>query len=403
MAAYSDREHFIPVRCTDLIDVLAADKGLTPEQAMTPADQQQFRHFANLLMDHFHRENHIRLLKLKDAYAPFDPDADTKVLRTLTPEQRTTEQNQLFEEFSGLLERANYHRMTREEIGKAMEGASFWGINMSVDWSVFDRIEIYNRGASVGQRYKRHWLKKWQKIQIPVPIFQRLAVIVKQTKHKRLGKNADTEHIFLKLFKEIPQMDLEMLLPGTRIKMHFIDRGKLGASALGSIGYVGWKISEFSLAILKMGFWALYAPIMLVFGYAYKTWAGFTSTRQTYMLQLTQSLYYQNLDNNGGVMYRLLDEAEEQESRETMLAYFYLWRYTQERAWTAVELDDFVELDLEKKLNMPVDFEIGDALEKLDRLQFLVKDGDRFRVRPIELAINMLEDSRGIGGTVRVG
>src|SRR5262245_44368556 len=115
MAVYSDREHFIPIRCTDLIDVLAGDKGLSPDQAMTSADQQQFRQFARLLMDHYHREYHGRLLKLKDAYAPFDPDADTKEIRTLAPGDRQKEQDRLFTEFTSLLERANYHHMTRPE------------------------------------------------------------------------------------------------------------------------------------------------------------------------------------------------------------------------------------------------------------------------------------------------
>ena len=66
-------------------------------------------------------------------------------------------------------------------------------------------------------------------------------------------------------------------------------------------------------------------------------------------------------------MYRLLDEAEEQETREVLLAYFYLWRYAGERGWTPAELDDYVELDLERRLNMEVDFEIEDAMRKLKR------------------------------------
>lgn len=403
MAEYTDREHFIPVRCSDLIDVLAADKGLHPGQAMTPADEKPFRRLASLLMDHYHREYHGRLLKLKDNYAPFDPDADTKEIRKLDPQQRQQEQDKLFAEFSSLLERANYHHMTKDEIEKAMEGASYWGIDMSVDWRVFDRIEIFYRGQTIGKRTKRHWLKFWQKHDVALPTFLRMAIVLKQRQHKRLGKNADIEHVFLKLFKDIPTMDMEMLLPGTRIRMRLSSRGKLGASIFGSIGYVVWKIWESVVAVATLSIWALYGPILLVLGYAYKTWAGFAKTKQTYQLQLTQSLYYQNLDNNGGVIYRLLDEAEDQETREALLAYFYLWRYASERGWTATELDDFVELDLEKKLNLPVDFEIEDALGKLERLQLLVKEDDRYRVRPIDQAIKMLEESRGIGGAVRVG
>ena len=349
--------------------------------------------FATLIVSHYHREYHARLQQLKNDYAPFDPDADTKVFKTLSPQERAGAQDRLFQAFSSLLERANYKRMTRDEIEKEMQGSSYWGIDMDVDWNVFERIELYHRGDLVGHRTKRHWLKKWQKLDVSVPIWQRMVLILKQKTHKRLGRFADTEHVFLKLFKDIPRMDLEMLLPGTRIKMKLTQRGKLGVSIASSIGYVGWKLSEYSMAIIGTSLLALYAPLALVLGYAYKTWSGFTTMRQTYMLQLTQSLYYQNLDNNGGVIYRLLDEAEEQEVREAILAYFYLWRFAVDRAWTAEELDDYVELDLEKRLDVPVDFEIGDALDKLERLQFLVKDGNGFRVRPIEEAISILEEA----------
>lgn len=395
MAVFTDREHFIPIRCVELIDVLATDKGVGDVQPMAIEQSKQFRHFARLLMDHYHRTYHARLSALKDSYAPFDPDADTKTIRPFPPEERAAAQKYLFDDFISLLERANYKRMTRAEIEKEMEGSSYWGIDMDVNWDVFDQIELFHRGDAVGHRTKRHWLKIWQKLDIALPTWLRMVLIIKLKKHKRLGRDADTEHVFLKLFKDIPQMDLEMLLPGTRIKMKLTQRGKLGASVVSSIGYVVWKLFQTSAVVLEGGLMALYAPIALVLGYAYKTWSGFTSTRQTYMLQLTQSLYYQNLDNNGGVIFRLLDEAEEQESREAMLAYFYLWRYAIERGWTAEELDDYVEIDLEKKVNIPVDFEIEDALDKLEKLDLLMKDGEnKYRVRPIELAITMLEDAQ---------
>src|SRR5437868_3174186 len=54
----------------------------------------------------------------------------------------------------------------------------------------------------------------------------------------------------------------------------------------------------------------------------------------------TRSLYFQTLDSNAGVLMRLLDEAEEQECRETLLAYFCLWKYAPAQGWTAAHLDD---------------------------------------------------------------
>jgi hypothetical protein len=392
MAVYADREHFIPIRCTDLIDLLANDKGTLAGPEMSVRQSEQFRLFAKLIQSHYHREYYARLQHLEDHYAPFDPDAGTKVLKTLTPEERAGAQDKLFNEFSTLLERANYERMTRDEIEKEMQGASYWGIDMDVEWKVFERIELYHQGNTIGHRLRRHRLKFWRKIDVEVPTWQRMVLIIKQRAHKRLGKSADTEHVFLKLFKDIPRMDLEMLLPGTRIKMKLTERGKLGFSVASSIGYVAWKLSATSVAIFEAGIMALYAPIALILGYAYKTWSGFATIRKTYMLQLHQSLYYQNLDNNAGVINRLLDEAEEQEVREVLLAYFHLWRFAVDRAWTADELDGHVETDLEKRLNLRVDFEIGDALGKLERLQLLMKDGDGYRVRPIERAIAILEE-----------
>jgi hypothetical protein len=183
--------------------------------------------------------------------------------------------------------------------------------------------------------------------------------------------------------------------------MPFQDRCMLGSSVLSSVGYVGWKLSTMSLAGITgalfggagvLGLLTLYTPLALLVGYGYKTWASFAWQKQTYMLQLTQSLYYQNLDNNAGVLYRMLDEAEEQETREVLLAYFYLWRYAGETGWTAEELDDYVELDLERVLDTHIDFEIDDALAKLTRAGIVSRNGERYAALPIETALDRLDD-----------
>jgi hypothetical protein len=108
-------------------------------------------------------------------------------------------------------------------------------------------------------------------------------------------------------------------------------------------------------------------------------------------LQLTQSLYYQNLDNNGGVLYRLLDDAEEQEVREMMLSYFFLWRYAGDRGWTPEELDAYIEMEIERRLQLAVDFEIEDALQKLERAQIVEVTDGRYRAFPMEAALERLD------------
>ena len=74
-------------------------------------------------------------------------------------------------------------------------------------------------------------------------------------------------------------------------------------------------------------------------GYGLKSFFGYLHTKDKYHLNLTRSLYYQNLDNNAGVIFRILDEAELQEFAETLLAYAILWRCDRPEGLTPDELD----------------------------------------------------------------
>lgn len=396
MAEYPDREHFIPVRVADLVEYLASGRGPKPEQILTADEKTQFRRFARSVALHIHAVYLTELRRLKEAYAPFDPEPDPKPLNPIPDDQREACLTSLFDTFCHLMKRANYTRLTREELIETSRGASDWGVDMVVTWEVFDRVEVFYRGKGVSKRYRRPWWKLFRRQNVRVPSFRRVVVILKQQPHWRIGDEADTKNVFLKLFKDMPRMDVEMLLPGTRIRMPGLERLKLGGSVTSSLGYVAWKLSTLSLsglggALLAGSFLTLYTPLALILGYGYKTWYSFQVAKQTYSLQLAQSLYYQNLDNNAGVMHRVLDEAEDQEIRETLLAYFYLWRFAGDRGWTAAELDDYVELDLERGLDLEIDFEIADALFKLERAGIAERVGDRFRAVPLAAAQEKLD------------
>jgi hypothetical protein len=297
----------------------------------------------------------------------------------------------LFDEFSALLEKANYRKLEKKDIEEAMEGASGWGLNMEVDFAVFEKIVGFVRGDVMGKRTKRHLLKFWQVEEVELPVYQRLAFMLKMRPHKRLGKDVNTEGVYLKLFKDIPKMDLEMLLPGARLQMPGFTKLKMGGSLLSGLAYIVYSIVRQLLAAAVIGVAFFWAPVAALLGYGYKQWYGYQVTKQTYTLQLTQSLYYQTLDNNSGVLFHLLDEAEEQECREAMLAYYYLWRYAGERGWTARDLDDYVEMDLERLADLKVDFEIEDAMAKLEKLGIVEKSGDRYRAVPLAQALETLD------------
>jgi hypothetical protein len=226
---------------------------------------------------------------------------------------------------------------------------------------------------------------------------------------------ADTESVYLKIFKDIPKLDLNMLLPGARVMMSYLDRSKISFPVLTGVGALASK----PLAALALVFppllamartlgaglddalaqfahsgspsWALWGLASGSLGYGYRSYYGYQQTRQRYRLTLTENLYFQNLDNNCGVLARLLDEAEEQECREALLAYFFLWRLAGPDGWTSAELDDAVEEYLERNAGVKVDFEIGDAIRKLEERRIVVKAGDRYRARPLGQALQVLD------------
>jgi hypothetical protein len=396
MAEFLDREHFIPIRVSDLVEYLCSESGPLRGQTLDAGEQAAFRRFARSVSGHVHTIYQAEIRRLKDAYAPFDPDADPRPLNPPTGEDRAAKLGRLFDTFVHLMARANYVRLSRDELARVMRGSSDWGVDLDVAWEAFERVEVFYRGKGFGKRTLRSWRTLWRGRVVTLPTFARVVVVFKQRPHKRLGPDADTASVFLKVFKDIPQMDIEMLLPGGRIKMPKLERWKLGGSVGSTVAYVAWHLwdtlASVGGAILTGSLWALYGPVALIGGYGYRTWYNFQVSRQTYALQLTQSLYFQNLDNNAGVIFRLLDEAEEQEVREILLAYFYLWRYAGDRGWTAAELDDYIELDLEKRLGMKVDFEIGDALRKLEAAGIVEVTGNRYRAFPIAAAQERLDD-----------
>ena len=381
-------EHFIPLRKPDLLELLGR------EQDFTPTDRQKFMHLSQLLAATFHFEYHQNLQDLQDAYAPFDPDADTVPIHQAQAAERAAWMDTLFDKLRWLMKRANYLRLTREDILQLSEGVSEWGIGMEVDFSAFERFDVFVRGDLVGKRTKRRWQRFWRLEELPLPIFQRLVLILKLQKNPRLDGDIDTEDVYIKLFKDIPKMDMEMLFPGAQVRLTKYDKGMIGYPLLTGLGMLGWKVWQSVVGVVTtvaagLTTWGI---SLLLGSIGYRSYYSYSIKKQTYTLKLTKSLYYQTLDSNAGVLTRLVTEAEEQEWREAVLGYFFLWKRAQQEGWTEQQLDEYTELFLAGEAKLNVDFECRDALEKLLRLGLVEQvTGPRYRAVPIDVALERLD------------
>lgn len=384
------REHFIPLRPADLVQKLADDP------AVTIFDRQQFRQFCQLVEATIHHEYHSRLAELKTAYAPFDPDSDAAALYELSNEDRSARCRRLFDRFDALLQRANYRRLTREQLDVALRTPTDDGLTLHLDLAIFERLEIYSRGDCRLPRVSRSWRNFWNGDEKLVPTFRRLAIIFR-LKHKTPHTAPlDTRAVVLKLFKNIPQQDVETLLPGANIRLGWIEQAKIVLPTLSGVGLTIFKLLKGAAAVAFASLYGLLAFLALisgVIGYGMRSFYGYLRTREKYQLSLTRSLYFQNLDNNAGVLYHLVNEAEEQEFREVVLAYWLLWRGGMQSS-RAVELDKAAEMWLQDRCGLAVDFEVSDALAKLQRLGLAEQSATgRWRAIAIETALQALDSA----------
>ncbi|MBN1912074.1 MAG: DUF3754 domain-containing protein, partial [Pirellulales bacterium] len=252
-------------------------------------------------------------------------------------------------------------------------------------------------GHVVERRKRRRWRGWRADEEIEVPLYQRLVVMFRLRPHRDVPGDMDVKPVYVKLFKNIPQQDIDMLLPATRFRLSLMDRGKIILPTLSGVAIGAYKIVQGALLVAVAGLYGALAFLGLVggtLGYGVKSFLGYLRTKERYQLSLTRSLYYQNLDNNAGVFYRVLDEAEEQEGLEAVLAYALLRRRAGGEGWTQEQLDREAEDYLQELLDRAIDFDVRDALAKLARLGCATQDATaRWHAVPLGEAIARLDQA----------
>jgi hypothetical protein len=125
-------------------------------------------------------------------------------------------------------------------------------------------------------------------------------------------------------------------------------------------------------------------------GYLFRQYSSFVNKKIKYSKMLSDSLYFKNLGNNSGAFYSLLNSSEEEELKETILAYAFLNRSKQ--PLTAEELDNQIEMWFKTKLNTTLDFDVQDALFKLKNIGLGIETNGKWQVLPLEKALVKVDE-----------
>jgi len=406
MGASPTRQHFLPFRRRDVVEMCVGDGRLDE------AGAGDFRDVCRILGAVLHFEFHERLEALKDAYAPFDPDADTRQIRVLDETERADCQRRLLVELRSLLDAANFEEVTERDLERAFESESLLKVRLHVEFDDFEDAAFFRRGETVRTATVRR-LGGFLKREIRFHNYDRVVVYVRFRSAEHFAERRREELSFepgstiLKLFQNVPRPDLEMLFPNSEVRMRRVDKAMIGVPAVVSgIAVIVTKlVASLGLLILLVGAWlgvsdrdveldqneliALGVGIGSAGGYLVRQVSKFKNRKIRFMKTLADNLYFKNLDNDAGVFHNLLDSAEEEEHKEVVLAYWFLLT---EGPASPADLDRAIEAWFAEQWECELDFEVDDALGKLRRLGLADTDGDRWRAVELKEARRHLDE-----------
>lgn len=418
MAAYPNREAFIPYRRTELIELCIADGKLDPVAA------GEFREFCEILAAYYHFEFHRFQESLKDNFAPFNPDAETRLNISYSPADLKTREQQVVDTLETVLRRANYNPLSTTDLEKAFAEKSLVDLRTEVDFDDFEQMLFYYRGDSQQTVITR---KFFRAVELQVDVFERVVVLLKFKDRAYFeAKQVDLETLtfepgkmYIYLYKNIPQYDLELIFPNVKVSMTLKDRLLFGVPAIGAavpvllralpqllliMGVIlfftmgpsvaaEWGADEERINNFMPVLAALLSIIVALGGFAVKQYNSYKTKQMKFLKNVTETLFFRNLSSNAGVLQSLIDTAEEEECKEIILVYYHL--LTHGKPLTAAQLDEKIEAWMEEKFSARINFDINGPLQNLENLRGKQVLAGQDEAQPPEKAL-LIRDAEGI-------
>lgn len=370
------KSHFIPMPRHEVKERLFA------EPAVAPLIQEGLKSVCSMLEALDHHSSLGQLERLKVLYSAMDPDSERPL--------DLAKVDAFIATFEEVLVDGNWNHITDEEFELALEGESLFPISMDVRLDEFVTMKLYKLGHDEMTENMPTALDKllrrpgkevkfdtYNRV-IQIIRFQESEWFVEQGKKKYdPGKMGVGLH--LRLFKNVPVADLEVIFPNTSPKMRPVDRAKIAFPLL--IGLV-MLFQQYLLPIIVGGPSADLSQALLIAlagalgSYAMRAYMTYRKTKEDYMAAVAKDLYFKGQANNQAVLNMVIDLAEEQEGKESLLCYTFLLAEADE-GHSIASLDGRIEAWLADQ-DVHADFEIRDAIGDLAEIGLVeLADGVR--------------------------
>jgi hypothetical protein len=381
------RQQYIPVSRAKVKDAVFQLEGIGSQT------RDGLRKFSQMLEAIWHHSTHQGLENLKRLYEMMDPDQDGVPDTTGSDEFLVTLDDNLVD--------GNWEEVSDEEMQEALEGEDVFPISLDVRFDEFVTMKLYKLGE-VTIEDERTSMFGMKKEAVIIEAFDRIIQILEfhdeswfmERKRMKHYQGDEGRGLHIRLFKTVPKLDLETIFPNTSPMMRGVDKIKIGAPLIGGLVTVAMKFGpiligassgDTSLSVIG-GLCAALGTYMM------KTWMSYQKTREKYQTQVSKDLYFKGQANNAAVLNMIVDLGEEQEVKEALLAYTFLL-VEKDKGYNEERLDDRIEKWLLDTFNRDVDFEVDDALAKLENMRLLhtAEDGT-LSVTSVEKSLTILDE-----------
>lgn len=409
-AAPEQRDRVIAVRKSDLIG------GLLAEGVLDEAGQASFRQLARMLGAILHTRHSEELDRLREIYFHFDPELNPQASPAIDLEAAYC---RLSEEFAVVLADANFVEIPHDEITRAFAERARVRLKIKAPVEDYRDVRMFRRGHHTETIEIPIWFGLSRR-PIEVVVYDDVVLMV-ATKpggtpptdpHKasanarRGGQKIRSGAVLFKYFRHIARADLKALFPNVRVVMSLLDHLMLGVPAvLGGVPILVKLASTMTVLFLVAGFYlgvngtihdkdteqalAALSGLFALGAFLLRQWGNFHRQSLIHEKQLTDNIYYRNVNNNSGIFTYIIGEAEDQEWKEALLTYYCL--LTAQAPLKREALDARVEELLARLFGVAADFEIDEALTRLRGLDLLAATDGGLAARPLTEALARLD------------
>ena len=405
-----ERDQFIPVRKADLLDALVDHGPLGSEE-----ERESFRQVCRFLAAIYHFEYFDELERLRHDYYYFNPELDPHA--HFEPAALDRAYADLIESFEKVLTGANFVEISHAEVAAAHRNRVMVRVDIETPLDDYRDVRFFRRGHHMETIEISEWYGL-RKRSIEVLVYDDVILLVamkperelasKRARKRLRARKIPAGSVLIKYFRTIAGTDLNALFPNVRVVMGTFDKLFLSVPALaGAIPILFNLASTVTVLFLVVGFYlgvvaavehdqmksafAAMSGLVALVGFIMRQWLRYQRQSLKYQKELTDNIYFRNVNNNAGIFDYLIGAAEEQECKEAFLAYYFL--RTAKAPPTQAELDLRIEAWLKEQFGLDIDFEVADALAKLERLDLLRRDGgERLSVPPPEEALARLDE-----------